>query len=49
MFKQDGFKITELPEDMTVQRTVLDGKYVDVVGMQGQPLADPQFKKLKEA
>ena len=35
MFKQDGFKLTQLPEDMTVQRTVLDGKYVDVVGMQG--------------
>ena len=49
MFKQDGFNSNKLPVDMTVQRTVLDGKYVDVLGMLGQPLADPQFKKLKES
>lgn len=41
MFKQDGFNSSKLPVDMTVQRTVLDGKYVDVLGMLGKPLADP--------
>jgi hypothetical protein len=41
MFKQDGFNPKKLPQEMTIQRTVLESKYVDVIGMQGQPLADP--------
>jgi hypothetical protein len=34
---------------MTMQKTVLDGKYIDVISLASQGAADPQFKKLKDA
>jgi hypothetical protein len=34
---------------MNVQKTVLEGKYIDVVSLSSNGAADPQFKTLKDA
>lgn len=35
MFKSDILDLKHLTEDLTIQKTVLDGKYVDVIGLEG--------------
>ena len=32
-----------------MQKTVLDGKFVDMIGLTKLPIQDPLFKKLREA
>ena len=34
---------------MILQKSVLDGKFIDVIGPSDATMADPQFKKFKDA
>ena len=39
----------KLGEDLLLQRTVLDGRGLDVIGQRSQPMSDPLFKRSKDA
>lgn len=49
MFKSDAINPRHMGDEMTLQKNVLDGKYIDVLSLATNPAFPPQFFKTKDA
>ena len=49
LFKSDVTNTKHMNVEMTVQKNVLDGKFIDALSLVSNPAVDPQFQKNKDA
>lgn len=49
IFKSGIFNPKRVPEDLSMQKQVMENRYIDVLGLSKSPLENPKFKTQKSA